>query len=64
MIRTILVPDYSVHQILAVCGVLAGTTSMGKLYKERNTAIENKIIVGIVTWDPFTLWSQLTAHER
>ena len=65
MIRTLLVPDFQVHHILAIFGALAWTVLMQAMvtYGLIKKQIPYVIIVLSVLWGSFTVWSQLIAHD-
>lgn len=62
MIRTLLIPDYKIHDILAIIRFWALT-----LLIQHFTATEEvytpSLVIVIGTWGIFTVWEQLTAHE-
>ena len=65
MIRTLLVPDFQVHHILAIFGALAWTILMQAMVTcgLLKAAIPFWIVVISVLWGSFTVWGQLIAHD-
>ena len=63
MIRTLLVPDYSLHQILAIIGTLACIALMGSFCINSRNKLHDKILMLIVAWGVFIVWSQLVKHD-
>ena len=63
MIRTLLVQDYRLHQILSVLGVLPLSAMLGRFTKGGNVVRSNDILVRDLSWSVFTVWGQLTAND-
>ena len=65
MIRTLLVPDFQVHQILAIFGALAWTILMKAMVTcgILHIKIPFGIVVISVLWESFTVWEQLIVHD-
>ena len=63
MIRNLLVQDYSLHQIMSILGVLALITMMREFSQGGIGFNNNDMLVRVLPWGVFIVWSQLTAHE-
>ena len=63
MIRTLLVQDYRVHQILSILGALALTVLLGAFSTEGVGFSNDAMLVRALPWSVFTVWSQITAHD-
>ena len=66
MSRTLLVPDFQVHHILAIFRALACTVLIQAIvtYGLLKKQIPYVIIVISVVWGSFTAWSQLIVHDE
>ena len=62
MIRTLLVQDYRVHQILSILGALALTVLLGAFSTGGIGFSNDAMLVRALPWSVFTVWSQITAH--
>mmetsp|Transcript_20521 Transcript_20521/g.24444 ORF Transcript_20521/g.24444 Transcript_20521/m.24444 type:complete len:134 (+) Transcript_20521:2-403(+) len=63
MIRSLLVPDYQLHHILVVFGMLAWISLMCLDCSDGATSYSNSMIALALPWGAFTVWSQLTTHD-
>ena len=63
MIRTLLVQDYRVHQILSILGALALTVLLGAVSTGGVGVSNDAMLVRDLPWSAFTVWSQITAHD-
>ena len=62
MIRNLLIPDYKIHNILAIIGVIAFTLLIQQLLMDEDT-YSPEIVVVTGAWGIFTVSEQITAHE-
>ena len=63
MIRTLLVPDYKIYQILAIIGILAWTALMGSLCSQPDKILLDAHFILMIVWGAFTVWSQLVQYD-
>ena len=62
MIRNLLIPDYRLHEIISIIGVLAFTLLIFQLLTHKETHSPSLIILS-GAWGLFTVWESIVAHE-
>ena len=62
MIRNLLIPDYRLHNILAIIGTLSFTLLILHLLLEE-AQYTPAIVIATGVWGIFTVWEQITVHD-
>ena len=62
MIRNLLIPDYCIHEILSIIGILAFTLFIQQLMAPTGKYSQS-MVVATGAWGIFTVWEQISAHE-